>query len=216
MIYNVEGFYTSSDSLLTQDQVEHNAIGLFRMLYRLGFTNAPICAMLGNIQAESGMNPGRLQGSSADPIPDNTTMMSFTAGAGIVQWTPANTTLVPFAISLNRLWYSMNTQYLRLKDEYENNYEFVGVTVNGVYYNWAVFHDYPPDPNDPMQTVNDLAEAFLRGYLRPSNPDATLANRQFLSRLWYNQLKDFRPMPAWLMARNNNNRKELKRRWIRV
>ena len=215
MIYNIDGYWTSSDLPIDQAQQEHNARGLFTQLYRIGFTAGPICAMLGNIQAESGLNPGTLQGASADPIPDNNTMLAFTAGAGIVQWTPAKDTIVPYAISLSRNWYSMVTQFLRLKYEFDNNIEFIGVTVNGVYYNWQVFYDYVPDPLDPMQTINDLAEAFLRGYLRPSNPDATLSNRQFYSRQWYSLLKDFKPLPVW-MYNKGNKRKELKCRWIRV
>ena len=214
MIYNINGYWTSSDLPLDADQQEHNARGLFTMLYRLGFTPAPICAMLGNIEAESGINPGRLQGISVDPLPDNQTMSSFPSGAGIVQWTPAGSTIVQYAIDTNKNWYSMLTQYLRLRYEYENDFEFIGVTVNNVYYNWDIFHDYEPDPNDPMQTVNDLAEAFLRGYLRPSNPDATLRNRQYYSRLWYDKLKDYRPIPAWLPGKNK--RKELKRRCLRI
>ena len=216
MIYNIDGYWTSSDLPIDQAQQEHNARGLFTLLYRIGFTAGPICAMLGNIQAESGLNPGNLQGASSDPLPDNNTMLSFTSGAGIVQWTPAGTTLVPYAISISRNWYSMVTQFLRLQYEYDNDFEFIGVTVNGQYYNWDIFHDYEPDPLDPMQTINDLAEAFLRGYLRPADPDATLRNRQYYSRVWYSLLKDFRPLPVWLYNKGNKNRKELKRRWIRA
>ena len=215
MIYNIDGYWTSSDLPIDQAQQEHNARGLFTQLYRIGFTAVPICAMLGNIQAESGLNPGKLQGASADPLPDNQTMLSFTSGAGVVQWTPAGTTMVPYAISLSRNWYSMLTQFLRLKYEYDNDFEFIGVTVNGQFYNWNIFHDYEVDPLDPMQTINDLAEAFLRGYLRPADPDATLRNRQYYSRVWYSLLKDFRPLPVWLYNKGNK-RKELKRRWIRV
>lgn len=210
-IYIVEGYYSSSDLGLTQDQIDHNARGFFTLFYRLGFSPGAICAMLGNIQAESGMNPAKLQGASADHIPDNQTMLSFTAGAGVVQWTPAKDTLVPYAISIGRNWYSMVTQYLRLKYEYDNNFEFIGVTVNGQFYDWEIFHDYEVDPNDPLSTVNDLAEAFLRGYLRPSNPDATLANRQYYSRLWYNALKDFRPFsPLFYRQMSKPYQKELR------
>lgn len=208
-VYIVEGYYSSSDLGLTQDQIDHNARGFFTLFYRLGFSPGAICAMLGNIQAESGMNPAKLQGASADPIPDNQTMLSFTAGAGVVQWTPAKDTLVPYAISIGRNWYSMVTQYLRLKYEYDNNFEFIGVTVNGQFYDWEIFHDYEVDPNDPLSTVNDLAEAFLRGYLRPSNPDATLTNRQYYARLWYNELKDFRPFsPLFYRQMSKPDRKE--------
>lgn len=215
MIYNIDGYWTTADLALDTAQQEHNARGLFTMLYRIGFTAGPISAMLGNIQAESGLNPGKLQGAAADPLPDNQTMLTFTAGAGIVQWTPAKDTIVPYAISLSRNWYSMVTQFMRLKYEYDNDFEFIGVTVNGQFYNWDIFHDYEPDPLDPMQSINDLAEAFLRGYLRPADPDATLRNRQYYSRLWYDLLKDFKPIPVW-MYNNFNKRKEMKRRWIRV
>ena len=210
-IYMMDGYYCSSDSNLTQDQIDHNARGFFTLFYRLGFSPGAICAMLGNIQAESGINPAKLQGSSADPIPDNQTMLLYIAGAGVVQWTPAKDTIVPFAINIGRNWYSMLTQYLRLKYEYENDFEFIGVTVHGQYYNWDIFHDYEVDPVIPLQTVNDLAEAFLRGYLRPSNPEATLANRQYYSRLWYNELKDFRPFsPLFYRQMSKPDRKELR------
>ena len=215
MIYNVDGYWTTADLALDPDQQAHNARGLFTQLYRIGFTAAPICAMLGNIEAESGINPGKLQGASADPLPDNQTMLAFTAGAGIVQWTPAKDTIVPYAIANGRNWYSMLTQFLRLKFEYDNDFEFIGVTVNGQYFDWEIFHDFEPDPLDPMQSVNDLAEAFLRGYLRPSNPDATLRNRQYYSRLWYDQLKDFHPIKPWMPSKFTK-RKELKKRCLRI
>lgn len=208
-VYVVDGYYSSSDSNLSAQQMDTNARGLYLLLYRLGFTPGAICAILGNCQAESGLNPGRLQGATADPIPDNQAMLTFTAGAGIVQWTPAKDTIIPFSITNNINWYSLVTQYKRLEDEYTNNYEFIGVTVNGVYYNWNIFAHFTVES---IQDVNDLTEAFLRGYLRPSDPDATLRNRQYYARLWYNELKYLRPF-SMLMFKNMskpNYKKEMR------
>jgi len=56
------------------------------MTRKLGYTHNAACAILGNIYAESGMNPWRWQGDAA-PSKSQATFPGI--GYGLVQWTPA-------------------------------------------------------------------------------------------------------------------------------
>lgn len=72
--------FTSSSSL-TQEQMEVNATFIYRYLSIRGWTINAICGMLGNIQAESSLNPGRWQSDDVE---------NYSGGYGLVQWTPAS------------------------------------------------------------------------------------------------------------------------------
>ncbi|MDD6266247.1 MAG: phage tail tip lysozyme [Clostridia bacterium] len=81
--------YASSTSNLTTAQREANATYIYNYLYNAGFTKNAICGILGNIQQESGFNPG---------IWEKTNNTSY--GFGIVQWTPA-TKFINYACNHN-------------------------------------------------------------------------------------------------------------------
>lgn len=68
----------AATSALTTNQMNTNATYIFNYLRNGGFTKNAACAVLGEMQAESGINPGIWEVS-------NTT----SKGYGLIQWTPA-------------------------------------------------------------------------------------------------------------------------------
>ena len=79
----------SGTSTLSESQMKANAEYIYDYLIGQGFTKNAACAVLGNMQAESGINPGIWQYSNHD----------LSGGYGLVQWTPA-TKFLNRAVSL--------------------------------------------------------------------------------------------------------------------
>lgn len=67
-----------SSKALTQTQMETNAKYIYSYLTAKGWTLNAIAGVLGNMQNESAMNPGRWEGNNVGEGP----------GYGLVQWTP--------------------------------------------------------------------------------------------------------------------------------
>ena len=65
---------------LSQEEMDNNAQEFANDMGARGFSSEAISGMLGNMQYESSINPGRWQG---DVVGD------YSAGFGLVQWTPA-------------------------------------------------------------------------------------------------------------------------------
>lgn len=87
-IYEREGFkgayygsmFNSSEPL-SLNQMQVNARYIFKYFSEMGITTNAICGMLGNMQVESTLNPGRWQNDDVD---------NRNLGYGLVQWTPAS------------------------------------------------------------------------------------------------------------------------------
>lgn len=75
---NVYGSVCSVVSTLTDSQTQANAAYICSYLMNLGFTKNAACGILGNLQRESGINPGIWESSN-----------NTSRGFGLVQWTPA-------------------------------------------------------------------------------------------------------------------------------
>lgn len=69
--------YNSSNSL-TNDQMKVNATYIYKALSDKGWSKNAIAGILGNMQHESAINPGRWEGNDVGDGP----------GYGLVQWTP--------------------------------------------------------------------------------------------------------------------------------
>ncbi len=69
----------SSNSVLTQNKMLVNATYIYNYLSNKGWSNNAICALLGNMETESSINPGRWQNGKV-----NTSL-----GYGLTQWTPS-------------------------------------------------------------------------------------------------------------------------------
>jgi hypothetical protein len=207
-LYN--NYWISSDTYLTQEHRDHNAILIYQYLFTLGWTKEAIAGILGNMDVESSMNPALIEGRGYPTLPDNNTVLAITTqtGVGLVQWTgttptqPAGQKLASFAIRYNKNWYDGELQCFRLKREYEEDLQFDSGTVDGVYYDWQV---YISSHSSPAQ----LAKVWQYLYERGGSDTQT---RQQKAEYYYRIIGT----KAWLFYMMANRRKEYKRRWQRI
>ena len=75
------GSYYHESHLLTRTQMNVNAQYIYTVLTGMGWSAQAVAGLLGNMEWESGINPGRWQS-------DNVGAMN--AGYSLVQWTPAS------------------------------------------------------------------------------------------------------------------------------
>lgn len=163
----MSNWYSKND-YLTEQQMEHNARLFSDIMQGYGFSVNSIAAMLGNIQTESGVNPGIWQDRTVG-----------TGGYGLVQWTP----------------YTKYSEWAG--SDWENNgdkeceriaYEFS----HGIQY--ASTKSYPLSA-DQFKTSDKapgyLANAFLYNYERPSNLNQPKRARQ--AEAWYKFLTGEEP-----------------------
>ena len=69
--------FISGNRALTESEMEHNAIEVWSYFKVWGWTLNAVAGMLGNMQAESTINPGRWENG-----------VEYGGGYGLVQWTP--------------------------------------------------------------------------------------------------------------------------------
>ena len=203
---NFRGWYTNVDyglGSLTADERKHNGMKLAQNLYNFGWTENAIAGILGNVEGESGMNPGSTEQPRpwGDYLPDNDEVLqsSYLRGMGFTQWTPGRDKIVQWADDMGRIWYDGMTQVFRLKYECDNGLQMGG---------WQWYINNTGDPAD-------LAEYFLRQYERPSEQqiEESLANRRAAATRWYGWIhnKLIRTSTLVLFTKHNRERKELKR-----
>lgn len=159
---------TSANRYLTRAEMEGNAEFIFSVFHHgNGWTMNAVCAMLGNMESESGINPG---------IYENLDSTSTTNGFGLVQWTP-NTKYKEWADANG---YGSNYgdivgQVARIKYEVENGLQWIPTSK----YN-LTFTDF----TQSNRSVEELAQAFMYNYERPANLDHPERSTQ--ARAWYN------------------------------
>lgn len=81
--------FISSEKGISKQAQNQNALEIYRFFTAQGWSLPAVCAMLGNMVCESGINPGRWEGRS------NLSSLSLSyrlnnLGFGLVQWTPAS------------------------------------------------------------------------------------------------------------------------------
>lgn len=185
--------FNSSQSL-TMDQMKLNAQYIYKFFSNKGFTKNAICAMLGNMQAESALNPGRWQNNNVGHGP----------AYGIVQWDP-------FTKYTN--WCSGDPSLM------DNNLNRVCYEIeNGL--QWIINRNHPDYPFSFWEFAKSnkppdyLAMAFLYNYERPA--DLNQPERGENALFWYNYLVEEctpRPDPP---QRVQNTRKWLACRAFRA
>lgn len=133
---------------LSESEMKNNAEIVYTYLLAKGWTKNAICGMLGNMQSESGINPGiwqsLIEGSGGG------------GGFGLVQWTPW-TNFTNWADENGYEWTDGNAQ-LKWIDEY--------TTVFG---QWIPTDAYPlsfEEFKTSTETVEHLASAFLKNFER--------------------------------------------------
>ena len=156
--------WVSGNRYLSQAEMENNAQMFYSRMSAYGFSLNAIAGMLGNIQTESGINPGIWE--SLDP---------YEGGYGLVQWTP---------YTKYSEWAGSNWLDNGDKECERILFEFA----NGIQY--YPTESYPISASQFMTSnlsPEDLASAFLYNYERPASY-ASNQTRRSQARAWYNYL----------------------------
>lgn len=155
-----------SNNYLTLQQRTVNAQYIYNYLKSKGWTKNAICAVLGNMETESTINPGLWQGRIYG---------NMTGGFGLVQWTPA--TKYIYWANKNGLKYdNMNSELNRMQYEVDtNNDQWINRNMT--------FKQF----TQSKDSANNLAMIFLSSYERPKVPNQP--NRGTQAEYWYNALK---------------------------
>lgn len=163
--------YNSSNTL-TQSEQELNATYIWNYLRDQGWTMNAVAGILGNMQSESAINPGRWQNDIVMPT-DPTD-----SGYGLVQWTPYTkyTNWVQGDPS------TMDNNLSRIIYEVSNNLQWIPTTQ----YNYS-FSDFTHSTDTPY----NLGMAFLANYERPLNPNQPQRGQQ--AERWYQFLEGVIP-----------------------
>lgn len=172
------GSYIGESVALTAEQMQLNARYIHSYLIDKGWSLNAICGMLGNIQAESSMNPGRWQSDNVGAVSN---------GYGLVQWTPS-TKFTQWANESGYPDYSeMDTNLIRINYEVNNNVQWIAT--DAYPYSFKEF-------STSGLSVGELAKAFLLNYERPADQSESVQNyRASLAEAWYQELTGETPHP---------------------
>lgn len=163
---------TNRLNALTQQEMEDNVDEIYAQLYS-GYTwsiNA-ICAVLGNMQYESGLNPAQTENG----FPTG----SMRGGYGLIQWTPARK-IKQWLQANNHSIYSGYWQCYYLSNVYQDE--------------WYSTPEYPETYEEfkhSGKTLDYLTRCFFENYLRGtwSNDRTTMAEN------WYRYIMGTDPPP---------------------
>ena len=189
-------YYTDTYGGLSQQEREHNASMAMSQLRQNGFTIYAASGIVGNMWAESLMNPGQWQGDTP-----------FSGGYGLVQWTPYTL----YSDWAGADWQNNGPKEIaRILYEKANGLEFYPSTTYPQW-RWNNFSRMEPTEGlSQIETVNLAASVFLYNYMRPSDPSGSEANRRYHARYVYEHCPGS-AMPPWLlMWWNNKNRKVIR------
>lgn len=158
---------TSVNDHLTVAQMETNGLYVHSFLSSRGWTNNAIAAILANMQAESGVNPG---------IYESLNSSSDTNGFGLVQWTP-NTKFKTWADEHGYSYGDIDGQLERIIYELENGLQWISTDTFPM-----SFEDFTKSTQD----VGTLTYAFMYNYERPASLDQP--HRKGYAAEWLNRI----------------------------
>ena len=181
--------YGVSSNYLTDAQMRVNAVYIYNFLSSKGWTVNAIAGMLGNMEAESTINPGRWEGND---------IYNFSGGYGLVQWTPA-TNFIDWANSKGYDASSMDANIERILYEVESGLQ------------WIAKSEYPlsfEEFTKSTESVDYLARAFLLDYERPKDQSENVQiYRSTLAGVWYEYLTGYKPPDTPITPSKNIRRK---------
>ena len=169
---------------LTQSEMEQNAHYIYSYLTDKGWTVEAIAGLLGNMQHESALNPGRWEGNKVGTGP----------GYGLVQWTPY-TKYTNWAADAGFSDPSeMDANLGRIIYELENNLQYYKTPAYPL-----TFQEFVVSTRSPY----DLACAFAWNYERSwtvlygseSAKEALRKKRGGSAQTWYKFLSGLDPLP---------------------
>lgn len=139
---------SDSGSSSTSDNMNDNAKYIYSFFKNKGWTKQSICAMLGNMQGESG-------------IIADMTEKGGGGGYGLVQWTPKSN-LTNWANQNGLNYKTVDTQCRRIQWELENNQQFYKTSSYPL-----TFREFTKSIKSPTY----LAKVFINNYERPATPN---------------------------------------------
>lgn len=169
--------WTARNGYLTQSEMEGNAAEVWTYFRSRGWSENAVAAMLGNMQSESGINPGIWESLSA-----------YSGGYGLTQWTP----YTKYSQYAGAGWQNNGiAQCQRIEYEAANGIQWfknpAAPTVNppisfaefttsnldvytlANYFLW--YYEHPADPNQPDRGTQAAAWlAMFTGQAVPPNP----------------------------------------------
>ena len=189
----------SGNYYLTQSQMEDNASYMYYKFKEDGWTDNAISAMFGNIQTESGLNPG---------IWEDLKEGNLNKGYGLTQWSPA-TRIITWLSDNGYPMGSMDGEIARIIAEKNNQEE-----------QW---YDTPAYPISFLEfslsneDIEYLTKAFVYNYERAKKPD--IATRVQRANNWYEYLTGLPPTPPtptyrkmpWIYYIGNAKRRVLRK-----
>lgn len=160
--------FHTGNRYLSRAEMEDNANYIASYLLARGWSLNAIAAILGNMESESGINPG---------IYENLDSNSTTNGYGLVQWTP-NTKYKEWAFSRG---YTI-AEIGRIVPQLDR---IIYEVKNGL--QWIETDAYPMSftafTKDTQTSVEELAQAFMYNYERPATLNQPQRSSQ--ARSWY-------------------------------
>lgn len=179
---NYWGNTYDSSNHLSEEQMKVNATYLYNSLSNKGWTLNAIAGVLGNMQTESSINPGRWQSENVGDLD---------VGYSLVQWTPARKYIDWLANGADPS--EMDNAISRIIYEVENNIQWIA-TAN---YNYS-FYEFTKSNDTPY----NLGMAFLYNYERPADQNQPWRGTQ--AETWYEFLSGNVPVPPTPEKRKNN------------
>lgn len=177
--------WTARNGYLTNAEMAGNAQEVATFFLTQGWSRNAIAAMLGNMQGESGINPGIWE--NLDP---------YNGGYGLTQWTPY-TKLSTWATGLGYTWLDNGpTQCKRIDYESLNNLQWFRNDELGIdpYITFTQF-------SVSTLPINTLTNYFLWFYEHPADPGPTTqATRQGYANYWDQNLNwNLTGIPVWML-----------------
>lgn len=186
--------WTSGNRYLTAAEMAGNAQEFAQYGIRHGWTQNAIAGMLGNMQEESGINPG---------IWENLT--PFGTGYGLTQWTPY-TKYTDWATAQGYVWMDNGpAEMARIAYEVANNQQWFRNDELGIDPP-VTFYQYMTDTTLSLQ---DCSNYFLWFYEHPTDPGpATQAVRYANAQYWLANINwNITTVPAWLLFKFKDRRR---------
>ena len=173
----------NSSHTLTYEQMKVNAKYIYSYLTFNGWSIEAICGLLGNMQHESALNPGRWQSEDVG---------NLSGGYGLVQWTPA-TKYIDWAESSLYLDYStMDANLGRLMVEVANNIQYYATPD----YNYS-FQEFTHSKKTPYELACAFAWNYERSYVvlygTEAEKEALRQKRGNSANEWYKFLTGVEP-----------------------
>lgn len=191
------GYYWGNDfassNALNMDKMKINAEYIYKGLSVKGFTKEAICGILGNMQTESTINPGRWESDRVGGAPRG-------HGYGLVQWTPYNKYTNWCAGDDPS---SMDKNLDRICYEVEHGIQWLKTKKYPI-----TFRQFSKSTESPEY----LANAFLCNYERPKEPNQPRRGRQ--ARFWYEYLSGGGISPSPTPTPDESNQTKNKIKWL--